>query len=88
MKLITLNLWGGIVYEPQMEFIKKHSVDTDIFCFQEMVFGENPKFTPDLKARENLFNEIKQRLPDFTAFQYISPSDKFEREQINLKENR
>ena len=85
MKLITLNVWGGIVYEPLMEFIKEHSIDTDVFCFQEMLFGENPKFTPVHKARENLFNEIKQQLPEFVAYEYISPSKHFQDEQIEFK---
>ena len=55
MKLITLNLWAGVVYEPLIEFIKKHSEDTDVFCFQEMAFGDSPNFTPIYKARVNLF---------------------------------
>jgi endonuclease/exonuclease/phosphatase family metal-dependent hydrolase len=85
MKLITLNLWGGIVYEPLINFIKKHSEDTDIFCFQEMLFGDNPKHTLVHKARENLFNEIKQQLPEFIAYKYISPSEHFQDEQIEFK---
>jgi endonuclease/exonuclease/phosphatase family metal-dependent hydrolase len=85
MKLISLNIWGGIVYNPLMDFIKKHSTDTDIFCFQEMLFGEEPKHTPIYNARENLFNEIKQQLKEFTAYDYISPSKYFQDEQIEFK---
>jgi exonuclease III len=84
MKLITLNLWGGVVYEPLIKFIKKHSADVDIFCFQEMLFGDNPKLTPVAKARENLFQEISQLLPDFTAYKYISSTKHFEHEPIEF----
>lgn len=68
MKLINLNVECGSFYEPLMEFIKKHSVDTDIFCFQE-VFN-NPKIvSPILKnPRPNLFSEIREILPGFNSF--------------------
>lgn len=36
MKLICLNAWGGKIYQPLMDFIRKHTQDTDIFCFQEV----------------------------------------------------
>lgn len=72
MKLITLNLWGGVVYNPLIKFIKKHAVDTDIFCFQEMVFGDIPDFTKEQKARINLFAEISNILSDFESFIYLS----------------
>jgi len=85
MKLITLNLWGGIVYKSLIQFIKKNSTDTDVFCFQEMLFGDMPKFTKLLKARENLFDEISKQLPEFTSYRYISPSKKFQDELINFK---
>ena len=82
MKLITLNLWGGIVYEPLMEFIKTHAKDTDIFCFQEMLFGDIPDFTPGDRARGNLFSEIKTILVDFNSHKRISPSKHFQHESI------
>ncbi|MBU1039238.1 endonuclease/exonuclease/phosphatase family protein [Patescibacteria group bacterium] len=84
MKLITLNTWGGIVFQPLMDFIKKHSVNTDIFCFQEMLFGPKPQFTPVNKARENLFTEISAILPDFVAYKHIPASDHFAGEIVNF----
>jgi len=84
MKLLTLNLWGGVVYEPLMEFIKQHSKDVDIFCFQEMLFGDKTQFTTTKKARENLFQEIVAALPEFAAYQYISPAEQFEYEPISF----
>jgi exonuclease III len=83
MKLITLNLWGGIVYEPLMEFIKKHSVDTDVFCFQEMIFGDTPGFTEQDKARINLFTEISTVLSEFHVSKRITKSDHFQRSPID-----
>ena len=85
MKLITLNLWGGIVYEPLMKFIESHADDADIFCFQEMLFGENPQSTKILKARENLFSEISKRLPEFVPYKYLSEVKYFAAEPIEFK---
>ena len=84
MKIINLNLWGGIVYEPLIEFINKYSNNVDIFCFQEMTFGEKPQFTPVHKARENLFNEISLILKDFIPYKHISPSKHFASEGIDF----
>lgn len=73
MKLITLNMWGGIVYEPLIKFLKEHADSTDIFCFQEMLFGPNAKFSEENKARLNLFSEIEKQLPDFVPYNYPAP---------------
>ncbi len=54
MKIITLNIWGGKVFEPLMNFFKEHAEDTDIFCLQE-VFNNPPhiksKVQHDKKTR-------------------------------------
>lgn len=33
LKLITLNIWGGHVEKPLLDFINAHQ-DVDIFCLQ------------------------------------------------------
>lgn len=63
MKLITLNAWGGKLYEPLMEFIKKNK-DVDVFCFQDVLFGNEPVFSPIKHGRINLFKEIEKVLTD------------------------
>ncbi|MCP4922462.1 MAG: endonuclease/exonuclease/phosphatase family protein [bacterium] len=35
LQLMTLNIWGGTVLDPLLDFIKTHR-DIDIFCFQEV----------------------------------------------------
>lgn len=85
MKIITLNLWGGIIYEPLMKFIKSHADDTDIFCFQEVLFGDKPQLTKVQKARENIFNEIELLLPEFISYKHIAPTNYFAREPIEFE---
>jgi hypothetical protein len=84
MNLITLNLWGGQIYEPLMAFLESHAHATDIFCFQEMLFGSQPEFTPVHKARMNLSAEIEQCLSGFMVFTYPAPpeADHFQSEPL------
>ena len=69
MQLISLNIWGGKVFEPLMNFIKEESKSVDIFCFQE-VFN-NPKKAVYEGANLNIFSDISNLIPDFTG--YFSP---------------
>ena len=85
MKLITLNIWGGIIYEPLVKFIKKHADDTDVFSFQEVLFGDKPQFTEMQKARENIFHEIELLLPGFVSYKHVAPTNYFAREPIEFE---
>ena len=67
MRLISLNLWGGRMYEPLIEFIKVHSVDTDIFCFQE-IFSTTTDMKQTKEARANLYQELQALLVDFNGY--------------------
>ena len=71
MKLINLNTWGGVVYEPLVEFIKKYSIDTDVFCFQE-VFHNATKIDPLLntETRPKLFSELQDILSGFNGYHF------------------
>ncbi|TSC87371.1 MAG: hypothetical protein G01um10147_692 [Microgenomates group bacterium Gr01-1014_7] len=71
MKLISLNTWGGKIYQPLMNFIKQESQDTDIFCFQE-VFKTTTKNQKYKGFRINLYNEISAFLKDFHG--YFAPT--------------
>ncbi len=68
MKLISLNVWGGTLYNPLVEFIKDQSAEADIFCFQE-VFSSLPG-APEVSsgARMFLFQELSQLLSGYNAF--------------------
>jgi endonuclease/exonuclease/phosphatase family metal-dependent hydrolase len=66
MKLITLNIWGGRVHKPLLEFIKKQSGDVDIFCFQEVFKSEKNIFSHNIKT--DIFSDIKKILKDYNAY--------------------
>src|SRR3989344_808220 len=77
MKIITLNVGGGKLYEPLINFVKDNSPDTDIFCFQDMLFGSKPEFSPVQKGRINLFEEIQKVLKNFNSFTYRDPEESY-----------
>lgn len=83
MKLITLNIWGGKVFDPLITFLKRHAIDTDIFCFQEVLFGASAETTPLHKGRLNIFEEIQKELPEFNSYSFKSPSKYFQHDFLN-----
>lgn len=67
MKLITLNAWGGRIYEPQMEFLKKHIGSTDIFCLQEVYNGQKNINTQNGFV-ENMFSQYTELFKNYEGF--------------------
>lgn len=68
MKLITLNIWGGRVKQPFLNFIKNNQ-DVDIFCFQELYNNATPHFTQtygDISSK--IYNELQELLPNHQSF--------------------
>lgn len=70
MKLMTLNIWGGRLRDPLLEFISEYR-DTEFFCFQEVyhnalqgISEENRRCKVSLK----IFSELQAALPEHKAF--------------------
>ncbi len=91
LKLETLNIWGGRVYQPLMEHLQKQAQAVDIFCFQEVystpsgrtftreIVGpdESRQPTNDSSARANIYEELRQALPEFHGY-YSSSQDRYD----------
>ncbi len=69
MKLLTLNIWGGIVYQPLIKFIKSQGNTVNVFCFQE-VFKTTGKKKISGQARVNVFQELQRALPKHHGYFY------------------
>lgn len=67
MRLLSLNIWGGKLFEPLITFLKEESSGIDIFCFQE-VFSTLSGRTESHEGRANVFSEIAKSLPDFAGY--------------------
>lgn len=72
MKLISLNIWGGKVFKPLLDFLTEYSDKVDVFCFQE-VFNTSSKRKTSNGARVNIFSEIASTLPKFQG--YFAPAE-------------
>jgi endonuclease/exonuclease/phosphatase family metal-dependent hydrolase len=66
MKITSLNIWGGKMYEPLMEFIKSVAADTDIFCFQEVFQSESDIISNGL--RMDIFGNLAKELSAFDGY--------------------
>lgn len=68
MKLISLNVWCGIKYGLLKEFLEYQSLETDIFCFQEVRNGEYLEQNEGLNERPDLYKELESILPNFKGY--------------------
>ncbi|MDF2964702.1 MAG: hypothetical protein K0Q51_90 [Rickettsiaceae bacterium] len=68
LKIINLNIWGGIVRAPLLAFIEM-SRDVDIFCLQE-VYRDAPQkiSTDEHEVSLNIFSEINTLLPNHEGY--------------------
>jgi endonuclease/exonuclease/phosphatase family metal-dependent hydrolase len=74
MKIISLNTWSGIVYEPFKAFFQQYK-DVDVFCLQEIYSNahgkEEPHPTLDMKL--DIYEQIQEWLAD-THVGYFRPA--------------
>lgn len=75
MKLISLNVWGGKIYDPLINFIKNYSDKADIFCLQDVLFGHEAVFTEKDGGRINIYEEIKNILLDFNSVKHRTDNE-------------
>jgi endonuclease/exonuclease/phosphatase family metal-dependent hydrolase len=73
MRILSLNAWGGRVFEPLLPFLT--SVDADVLCLQEVVRtpGAGIRWLSyrgdgaELPQRANLHDEIRMAMPDHAS---------------------
>lgn len=67
MKVVSLNLWGGRVHEPLMDFLRKYR-DVDVFCLQEVYHNAHGKDTIWTNGTNfDALSDIQRALPDHEA---------------------
>ncbi|MBI4363646.1 MAG: endonuclease/exonuclease/phosphatase family protein [Candidatus Doudnabacteria bacterium] len=67
MKVISLNILGGRVFEPLKSFLTNEALDTDFFCFQEVYDSPSDQMIND-GAKSNIFLELQNMLPGFKGY--------------------
>ena len=76
MHLISLNIWGGQLYQPLVDFLDKHKNEVDVFCFQEVFENEENVRQFDPKTVLTL-KKIKEILKDHDGYfeDYVAPGN-------------
>src|SRR5215212_2240012 len=64
LRIISLNLWGGLALAPLLDFAREQAPRADLFCFQEAIAA------PELLKLAcgfhiTLYGELAQALPEF-----------------------
>jgi endonuclease/exonuclease/phosphatase family metal-dependent hydrolase len=77
MKLISLNIWGGNVREPLLEFACNHA-HIDVFCLQEVYNGAQVKMsTDDKEPCLDVFSRLLGQLPEHRGFFRAATQDNY-----------
>jgi len=66
LRIVSLNLWGGNALGPLLDFVREQAAGTDLFCFQEMLDGQEP-VPLACGFRTTLFRELSELLADFAG---------------------
>lgn len=83
MNIISLNTWGGIVYEPLMNFFEDNKNSADIFCLQEVLRDAHGKDLdsltnePGSKLRPELYGDIEKILQNHVGYFVSNVGDYF-----------
>ncbi|MBI2420531.1 MAG: endonuclease/exonuclease/phosphatase family protein [Candidatus Levybacteria bacterium] len=83
MKLINLNIWGGKIHDPLIDFINKNKQNTDIFCFQENFSSDRLKIL-SLGMYSDIHETICQLLEEFSVFYYPLIEEEDARKKVNF----
>jgi len=67
MNLISLNIWGGRIHEPLLDFLNKQKETTDIFCFQEVYKSDSDRLK-DGEVYVNVYQDLINTLPDYVGY--------------------
>ena len=64
LRLCSFNIWGGMVFEPLVEFVRQQAPVTDLFCFQETLAAPE-QLSLACGFRTALFADLAKALPEF-----------------------
>lgn len=75
MKIIFLNIWGGKIYEPLIDFLRAQARDTDFFCLQEVLDSPEKNRTTSWGGRADIYKDLCATLTDFAPYYSVSVKD-------------
>ena len=67
--LLSLNVWGGKLFDPLMAYVEDVSSHVDIFCFQEVLSTVSDRqYDQSGKWRIDLLSQMSIVLPEFVGY--------------------
>lgn len=76
MKIMTLNVWGGRIFQELLGYVRQATKTVEVFCFQEVFSTITDRtWTEDGQGRCNLFSELCGALWNFRGV-FHADSDK------------
>ena len=66
MKLISLNIWGGLKHKELLKFIEELNGKIDVFCFQEVFKSNINTFSSGSKM--DIYSDLEKILKDYKIF--------------------
>lgn len=64
LRIVSLNLWGGLALDPLLDFIRQQAPAADLFCFQEAIAAPE-RLRLACGFRTTLYRDIAETLPEF-----------------------
>ena len=64
LRIVSLNLWGGLALDPLLDFVRQQAPAADLFCFQEAIAAPE-LLRLECGFRTTLYRDLAEALPDF-----------------------
>ena len=64
LRIVSINLWGGLAIEPLLDFVREQARGADLFCMQETLAAPE-RLALACGFRTSLYQELVESLPDF-----------------------
>lgn len=79
LRIVSLNLWGGLALDPLLRFVREQAQHADVFCFQEAIAAPE-LLTLACGFHVTLYRDLAEALPEFEgAFDpvvtWVEPSE-------------
>ena len=75
MKIVFLNIWGGVRREPLLAFLREQAASTDFFCLQEVFDSPEAGALTSWGGHADIFSDLKITLPAHIPYYAVSVKD-------------
>jgi len=66
LRIVSLNLWGGLAVGPLLDWVRQQAPRTDLFCFQEALAAQE-SLRLECRFHTTLYRDLAEALPEFVG---------------------